>query len=180
MFRSVQLMLGMNDCAGPLHWAAQEGRIVDVMALLAAPGIDVNKSNVDGSTPLHTAARNGRTEAVAALLAAPGIDVNKSNVDGSTPLHTAARNGRTEAVATLLAAPGIDANNVHNDGWTALHSAAQNGLLLTSCIIAPMFPKCHSKASGFAMCFRAAPLVPGARTKPNPHLESSTKTFYPN
>ena len=73
-------------------------------ALLAAPGIDVNKSSKDGDAPLQWASRYGHVNMVRALLAAPGIDVNKSSKDGKTPLRTVLDRNRSSPKITEIAA----------------------------------------------------------------------------
>ena len=96
-------------------------------ALLAAPGIDVNKANNIGWTAVIMAASRGHVEVVRALVAAPGIDVNKANNDGWTAVMKASVYGHTEVMKALLAAPGIDINKADNTGWTAVMHAAREG-----------------------------------------------------
>ena len=105
-------------------YAARNGHTEIVRALLAAPGIDVNKADNYGGTAVMQAANEGHTEIVIALLAAPGIDVNKADNGGYTAILLAAYKGHTEIVRALLAAPGIDLNKRATDGdykgYTAL------------------------------------------------------------
>ena len=117
--------------------------------LLAAPGIDVNKADIDGTTPLVaariggkakvarmleaagaqanytllSASAEGNANEVARLLRTPGADVNKADKDGETPLHLSFKYGHTEVVKALLAAPGIDVNKADKDGHTPLYWA---------------------------------------------------------
>lgn len=88
----------------PLFWAAYYGHAECVKLLLAAPGIDVNRTGEYGATPLYRAAYFGHDECVKLLLAAPGIDVNKADKYGYTPLSTAEINGHTECARLLEAA----------------------------------------------------------------------------
>jgi hypothetical protein len=72
-----------------LMGAAAHGDTENVVALLAAPGLDVNAADgVDSYTALMLAADGGHTETVTALLAAPGLDVNAAADDGSDPGHS--------------------------------------------------------------------------------------------
>jgi len=59
--------------------------------LLAAPVIDVNRSDTDGMTALARASENGHYVVVELLLAAPGIDVNRADKWGETPLMRVSR-----------------------------------------------------------------------------------------
>ena len=63
--------------------AAEEGNTEVVRALLAAPGVDVNAADAEGSTALMLAANRGHTETVTALLAAPGLDMNAGDDTGT-------------------------------------------------------------------------------------------------
>ena len=91
------------------------------MALLAAPGLDVNAGTANGWTALMRAASRGHTETVTSLLAAPGLNVNAADRYGQyTALMWAADTGRTQMVRALLAAPGLDVNAADGAGRTAL------------------------------------------------------------
>ena len=112
----------------PLGKAVENGHLNVVQLLLAAPGIDVNKADIDGRTPLHNASTNS-PETVKLLLTAPEIDVNKAeNHHSRAPLHfaVALNEGDPENVKLLLAAPGIDVNKADKFGQTPLHWAVTN------------------------------------------------------
>ena len=114
----------------PLHWAAADGNIAVVTALIER-GADVNETNNDGysflhpagNSPLHNAARNGQLLMVAILLA-KGANVNQVNNDGETPLHLSVKDEKT---ANLLLEKGADVNLVDKQGMLPLHSAASFG-----------------------------------------------------
>ena len=114
---------GLTELMG----AAADGDTGSVVALLAAPGLDVNAAAGEGSTALMLAARGGHTETVTALLAAPGLDVNAAADDGTTALMEAARGGHTETVTVLLAAPGLDVYVLNSAGRMALTLADEQG-----------------------------------------------------
>ena len=107
--------------------AAEEGSAETVMALLAAPGLDVNAADGDGWTALMCAAGEGHTETVTALLAAPGLDVNAADGDGETALMQAARLGHVETVRALLVRPDLDVTAANCHGLTALDHAEKGG-----------------------------------------------------
>ena len=110
----------------PLIISAAKGNWEVVKALLAAPGIDINKANHKGRTAITMAAFDDHIEVVRALLAAPGIDINKADTEyGMTAIMCAGSFGYIEVVRALLAAPGIDVNKADKDGWTALLWASQ-------------------------------------------------------
>ena len=84
----------------PLHWAAYEGQ-VEAMEALVELGADIEAKMDAGDTPLHTAAVYGHVDAVKALVAL-GADMQATATDGATALHLAADYGHSEAVQALL------------------------------------------------------------------------------
>eukprot|EP00798_Chlamydomonas_sp_ICE-L_P022683 gene22683-biopygen31348 len=71
----------------PLHYAASDGNVQCIMALLG-DGAGVNVKDGSGSTPLHKAVVCGNVECITALLD-HGADVNVNDGRGRTPLHEA-------------------------------------------------------------------------------------------
>jgi len=94
----------------PLQWAARNGHVAAIAALLKA-GAHVDGPNSGGYTPLMLAAGNGHTAAIDALIAA-GADVHHANGGGETALHRASQFGHLDAARVLLEA-GAKAE-VHN------------------------------------------------------------------
>lgn len=84
-----------------------------VQALLAAPGIDVNRADVRGFTPLHHACDGGSADdlvqvdgkdwvgVVRLLVAAPGISLSARTVAGKTPRQVAEERGHAVAASLL-------------------------------------------------------------------------------
>jgi uncharacterized protein len=95
-----------------------------VRALLQK-GVDVNASQVDGTTALHWAAYNEDAETVALLLRARA-NVNAVNRYGVPPLALACTNG-SAAIVKLLLEAGADANTTMKGGETVLMLAARSG-----------------------------------------------------
>ena len=85
--------------------AAEEGSAETVMALLAAPGLEVNAADRDGWTALMLAADGGHAAVVTALLAYPGVDVKAANAHGRTARALAKAKGHVQ-IASLLRAAG--------------------------------------------------------------------------
>lgn len=110
------------DGTTPLHWAAHEGDVAKVDALIRK-GADVNARNRFGSTPLYEAALEGHTEVIRKLLKAKA-DPNAANAGGMTVLMIVARTPNAEA-AELLVKSGaeVDAKEPTR-GQTALILAA--------------------------------------------------------
>lgn len=118
------LALAVSANAKSLADAAEQRDVQGVRALLTA-GVDVNATQVDGTTALHWAAYNGDAEMVAALIEA-GAGVSSTNLYGASPLTEACAKGDA-AVAKLLLAAGADANTKLKGGETALMLAARAG-----------------------------------------------------
>jgi len=89
-----------RDRAGrtPLHYAAGDGRLDDVKALIAAGAeIDARK-DLYKSTPLMAAAqRDDNIDVITALVEA-GADVNLTNSKGDTPLFIATMSYGTSGI----------------------------------------------------------------------------------
>ena len=162
---------------GPLFCAAKSGSIECLNALLAAPGIQVNKRrSPDGWTPLHVAAGYGHRACVIGLLKA-GAEVHAKSASGISALIVAARYGHIDCIESLLMAGGCPDNDhdtvkkeycAHISG----HQAYVGDLLDTgSCRIndadsngnTPL----HSAAiSGHSYCVRALLGAPGINVNP--------------
>lgn len=84
-----------------------------VQALLAAPGIDVNRADVRGFTPLHHACGGGVADnlipddgkdwigVVRLLIAAPGVNLSARTLAGQTPRQLAEGRGHVAAAGLL-------------------------------------------------------------------------------
>ena len=108
-----------------------EDMVVDrtemVRLLLAAPDIDVNRTNAIGGTALMQACVTSNVEGAKLLLAVPEIDVNIADKNGATALAYAANAGSYSVVKLMLAAPNIDIYARDGDGCTARKVAARAG-----------------------------------------------------
>lgn len=84
-----------------LHWAAQEGQVAAIKALLDA---DADLTAIDrvGMSPLAIAAKGGHSDAVIVLIDA-GAAVNMRDAAGGSPLLWAAGLGNSQTVEALLA-----------------------------------------------------------------------------
>ena len=88
-------------------------------------GVDVNATQVDGTTALHWAAYYDDAE-TAGLLVKAGANVNAANQYGVPPLALASTNGNAAIVRLLLEA-GADANATTKGGETPLMLASRAG-----------------------------------------------------
>jgi len=111
----------------PLHWAALDGNLVAVEAILSSPlRVNVNARTAQGATPLHCACNAGFADVVARLCRAPGIDLNAEDDENRTPLHHAAALGHSEVVEQLWSRGAqIDPGDLY--AWRPLHYAACEG-----------------------------------------------------
>jgi ankyrin repeat protein len=104
---------------------AAERRDLAVVRTLLKEGVDVNGTQVDGTTALHWAAYHDDAE-TAGLLVKAGAGVNAANRYGVPPLALACTNGNAAVVQLLLDA-GADANATMKGGETVLMMAARSG-----------------------------------------------------
>src|SRR5262245_50463457 len=100
------ILVGAGLCVAadraPLDDAAEQHDKTSLRKLLGT-GVDVNGTQVDGTTALHWAAYNDDGETVRLLVQA-GANVNVANRYGVPPLATACRNGNAAIVKLLLEA----------------------------------------------------------------------------
>ena len=109
-----------------LGWAAQNGNVEVVKALIDAKG-DVNVADVGiGHTPLMRAIETQQSAIVQVLLKA-GANPNAKASDGETCLEMAVQSRKPEIVSALVAA-GVDVKYVSPEGDSAALAAAQNGM----------------------------------------------------
>ena len=104
--------------------AVKKSEVQTVKSLLTAK-VDVNATDVDGSTALHWAAQRDALELVNVLLAA-GANPKASTRYKITPMYFAAMNGNAAIIERLLKA-GVDVNSTIQDGETALMIASLTG-----------------------------------------------------
>ncbi|MDP0589633.1 MAG: ankyrin repeat domain-containing protein [Candidatus Endonucleobacter bathymodioli] len=123
--KGVKYLLKKNDINQSFLYAAQDGNVESMKALLAI-GASAKHSDPAGMTALCFAAQNGHLECVNLLLAANGTLVDIPDLFFRTPLTYAAENGHVECLKALLAI-GANVNSSDYYGKTALRFAAKNG-----------------------------------------------------
>jgi len=116
---------GQDTITTTIDYAARDGDLAKVAALIKEHPDLVPSKDVKGRTPLHFAADKGRKE-VAELLLANHAEVNAKDFTGDTPLHYASGSGHKD-VAELLLAHKAEDNPQDFHGQTPLHLAAANG-----------------------------------------------------
>jgi len=102
----------------PLYWAAWNGCINSVRALLNA-GADLSKGDTkNGVSPLHAAAYGGHESIVKELLLKPGVDVDARDNAGRTALHCASSTGKNIEVIHILMHAGAEVGAMNRFGNT--------------------------------------------------------------
>jgi ankyrin repeat protein len=130
--RSTGLALLMVAVAGAAL-AAERATLADAaerrdragVRTMLTKGVDVNATQIDGTTALHWAAYYDDAD-TAALLVKAGANVNAVNRYGVPPLALASTNGNAVVVKLLLEA-GADPNATTKGGETVLMMAARAG-----------------------------------------------------
>ncbi|KAF9891463.1 hypothetical protein FE257_003929 [Aspergillus nanangensis] len=87
----------------PLSWAAANGHIEVVRALLETNKVNINSRDVGGGAPVSWAAAYGHAEVVDLLLES-GADPNVVDIDGESAYEVAAHEGYEDIAARLLEA----------------------------------------------------------------------------
>ena len=123
---SALAMVGPAAEAEPLPTLVEAVKKADRAAVLQLlrQGVDVNRSEIDGTTALHWAVEQDEWE-IARLLLRAGAHAAAQNRYGITPLHAACVNGNARMIEMLLEA-GADPNT-RLAGETALMTAARSG-----------------------------------------------------
>ena len=168
-----------------LYVAAESGNLPAVIQLLAAGGVDINKSGVYQQTPLFIAAMKGHAAVVDRLLAA-GANKEKVNVNQATPLFIAASNGHLQIVDRLLTA-GAQKDKPNAKQATPLFAAAMNGhTAVVDRLLAAGADKDKSNANHATPLFIAASnghkaiverLLTAGANKDKPNINQATPLF---
>ena len=90
-----------GDGMTALHWAALNGNLTIVNALLAAHARVESVTRLGNYTPIHLASSRGHADAVGALLNAGGSATAVTST-GVQPIHLAAQAGNPDALKALL------------------------------------------------------------------------------
>jgi len=126
----IRISLKSESCADakneflktPLHFAAGEGHIDAVLALIKL-GANVNAKDLAGNTPLHCSCSNCSSSIVKILLD-NGAKINLRNKNGETAIHIAAT-GDIDS-ARLLIERGAKTGFKTRSGHTPIHRAAMS------------------------------------------------------
>ncbi|HIB78097.1 MAG TPA: ankyrin repeat domain-containing protein [Flavobacteriales bacterium] len=112
-----------------LIYAIQQRNHYVVQKLLTRPGININRTSLNGMTPLHVAISMGMDDIAKSIIANPNCDLNIPELSGHTPIHYAIILGNGEIFKTLLSTPHIDINRQDIHGRTALSYACEHNKL---------------------------------------------------
>ena len=134
--KGADVNLAQGDGMTALHWAALNGDVAIINAVLAAGAKTTVVTRLGNYTPLHLASSRGQAAAVARLLEA-GSDVRAATDTGVQPLHLAAQAGNADAVRAILD-KGADVNAVdRTHGRTPLvFAVSQNRVDVMKVLIA--------------------------------------------
>ncbi len=97
-------MLKFTDRFGvtALHWAAGQGKIEVVNAIIAQAPSTISAKDKYGRTPLELALVNGHTEVAEAIVAQDLATIEAKHKDGRSALEGDAEHGQTEVLELLL------------------------------------------------------------------------------
>jgi len=126
-----------TDRAGrePLHYAAAENRVEDIVALIER-GADPNARDRQDFTPLHFAAQERAIGAATALLDA-GCEIDPVDLFGNTPLFRAVFSSRGHGdMIELLLSRGADMEHSNKAGQSPVGLAR----LIANYDLARFFP----------------------------------------
>jgi len=114
-----------NSC--PLYTASEKNNFECVALLLAAPGIEVNRLNSDGTSALSVGSQKNSEEAVKLLLAHPDLDPNTEHVrQHATALYLTCKLGHLNIVQLLIADPRTDIDKARPSSGSPLFVAVRN------------------------------------------------------
>ena len=85
----------------PIHLAAQDDKMLDVVDLLIRKGVSPNAKTATNRTPLHFAAGAG-SAVNARILLSKGAIVSSRDSNGDSPIHLAATNPTAGPVLDVL------------------------------------------------------------------------------
>ena len=97
-----------------------------VKELLKCDDIEIDHSDISGSTVLYWACKQGNVEIVVELIR-HSADANKSNMNLLSPLQIACDNNLNKIVRELLNCDTIDIDHSNNSDCTAIYLASQVG-----------------------------------------------------
>ncbi|OJZ80127.1 hypothetical protein ASPFODRAFT_148212 [Aspergillus luchuensis CBS 106.47] len=113
----------------PLLYAASNGSIKVVDALLASQQTQINWRNAEGQSALWCAAWYGYIDIVKRLLQQHHIQVNIADrTRGTTPLAVAVIRGHAETVESLLTIRRVNVNIRDRRGWTPVFHALSRAI----------------------------------------------------
>ncbi|RRT60536.1 hypothetical protein B296_00021521 [Ensete ventricosum] len=111
--------LSKNNGKNALHFAARQGYVEIVKALLGKDPQLARRTDKKGQTALHMAVKGTSSEVVKALVDADPAIVMLPDRAGNTALHVATRKKRAEIVNLLLLLPDTNVNALTRDHKTA-------------------------------------------------------------
>lgn len=114
-------------------FAAEKGRLVELVRHIHQDPTLVNFADSDGYTPLHRASYSGNIDCVKYLVR-HGASLEAKTSDDWRPLHCAVRWNNLD-IAEYLLKQGADVNAKSSGGNTPLHIVASNGRYAITCDI---------------------------------------------
>ena len=127
-----------SDGCSPLQLAVQYGHL-NLLAVLAKHGADIDVASSSGVSALHLAASRGML-GVLRSLAEAGADLEARDKDGSTALHVAAEHGASVSIDALLAL-GASTRKLTRAGFSPLCLAAKEGHIRSTIALLAAGPK---------------------------------------
>jgi len=137
-----------NAASEALLYAASNGRVDTLCALIRSCGAQVEHASDNGWTAIMYAARHGHSDVVVALAREFGASSEKATSVGRTAIMYAASQGHTDTVRTLCEQCGANPRRTDASGLTAIMYAKAAGHTETARVLEVLSQQARQEKDG--------------------------------